>query len=107
MDNDRQNNRPVNLKWVSHAENISHKVAHGTNGLGERHPRAKVTEAGVIEIRRRAANREGHASIARDYAIGASGIYDIVSRRRWRHVEGEAMKARAGGIAQVTQTLKL
>lgn len=86
LDGRRRNNRADNLKWVSHVENQGHKYWHGTNPAGSRHPNAKLSEADVIEIRRRAALLERYQNIANDYEVSYYAIDDIVRRRNWRHV---------------------
>lgn len=62
--------------------------------LGERNPRAKLTrEQAVSAIKRRQAG-ESHASIARDFGVGASTIWATVSGQNWPELES-LRKARA------------
>lgn len=53
---------------------------------GESHPRAKLTEPQVIEIRRRADGGEGCQAIAKDYGVSRTTVGDIKYRRSWRHI---------------------
>lgn len=70
------------LSWKTPAENQADRIAHGTDGRGERHSQAKLTEEKVIEIRSRSHN-ETHASIAEDYGVSRRTISEICARRTW------------------------
>ncbi len=59
------------------------KVAHGTHGLGERNPAAKLTEADVRAIR---ADTRGPVAIARQYGISHPGVIKIKQGLIWKHV---------------------
>lgn len=83
---DRADNRAVNLRWATSAENESDKRAHGRDLTGERHHQAKLTEAQVIEIRRRRAAGEQGRSLAREFGVTESAICSIHNRRSWRYV---------------------
>lgn len=83
LDNDRTNARADNLKWVSKVENHSHRLLHGTHPSGERHPRAKLTEASVVAIRHA---RDPYGLLAARYGVSPYTISDIKRGRRWRHV---------------------
>lgn len=51
---------------------------------GEAHPRHRLTEADVIEIRRRGS--ESHSALGREFGVSHTAIRDIVLRRRWQHI---------------------
>lgn len=53
LDGVRDNNKPGNLQWATKAENEADKVTHGTLVHGERVVTSVLTEAMVIECRRR------------------------------------------------------
>lgn len=53
---------------------------------GSRHPKARLTEADVLVIRRRAVAGEALVAIARDYDYDAGNISSIVAGRIWKHV---------------------
>lgn len=53
---------------------------------GERHWRARLTEAQVVDARARQASGETQASIAVDLGVSQSAISLLVSRKRWRAV---------------------
>ena len=55
--------------------------------VGIRNPHAKLSEAGVIDIRREyAMGGVSVASLARSFGVAKSTIFDIVHRRAWKHV---------------------
>jgi transposase len=56
---------------------------------GEDNPKAKLTIANVLEIRRRRARGEPVVRIARAFGVGVSTIYNAVRGTCWKHVEGE------------------
>lgn len=84
LDGDRGNAAASNLKWVSHAENHGHRRAHGTWPSGERHPRAKLTEASVSEIR---GSGLRYGKLAERYGVSWHTISDIKRGKRWSHAQ--------------------
>ncbi len=82
LDGDRQNNRAVNLRWVTHSENIGHKRLHGTDPRGERHPSARLTDVQASEIRARFAAGEGRASLATAFGVTSHHVWQIATGRR-------------------------
>lgn len=52
IDGNPSNNALDNLEWVTHLENVQHAIRTGlTNNKGVNHPRAKLTDKEVLEIR--------------------------------------------------------
>jgi hypothetical protein len=87
LDGNPSNNSINNICWDTHAVNMADKCKHGTSARGERLHTAKLTEAQVVEIRRRHHEEEvTMAQLARDFSIGYSTIQKIVHRYTWRHV---------------------
>jgi hypothetical protein len=86
LDGVRTNCRADNLAWVSRVENHSHKRAHGTLLLGERHPRAKLSDAQVRELRQRAAAGEKISPMARRMGVHESTARAAVAGKNWRHL---------------------
>lgn len=88
---DRLDNRLVNLEWVSPLENAQRAARAGRlrpNPLkGERHHRAKLTEAKVKAIRARHEQGESHIELAREYGITPSAVRKVIARIRWKHVD--------------------
>jgi hypothetical protein len=86
IDGDRTNNRPDNLRWVTHRENIANSPDHYRWPKGERHHLAKLTADAVRDIRRRRAAGEPLAPIARDYGVSRTAISRAATGRKWGHV---------------------
>ena len=86
LDGDPATNRLVNLVWGTHVANVRDTTIHGTDRktFGEAHPKAKLTEAAVREI------RAAHATelvLAKRYKVDQATIHRVRTRRSWRHVE--------------------
>lgn len=64
--------------------------AHRVSLQGEAHPNAKLTEAQVVEIRRRKGAGESIAVLAREFSVSEALIYFIANGRAWRHVLPDA-----------------
>ena len=88
IDGNKNNNVRSNLEWCTASQNCQH--AHDNriyqNAVGSMCPNAKITEADVIDIRRRALAGEVQQKIADDYGIGRKAITKIINRQRWKHV---------------------
>lgn len=80
----RDDNRPENLSWESPASNNARKVEHGTDPSGERGSRAKLTRPQVDGIRRRAANGETDAALAREHHVGSQTIRRVRLNKTWK-----------------------
>lgn len=75
-------NRISNLMWVTHAENMAHKIGHRTNNS-----RAKLAPYQVVEIRQQAESGKQLSQLAKEYGIKSSQVSKIVKRKRWKWVE--------------------
>lgn len=63
------------------------KRARTSERVGEKNTRAKLTEAHVKEIRRRhSLGGVTYPELGREYGVSTNTIWEIVSRKRWRHV---------------------
>lgn len=84
----KTDNRPENLEWVSSYENNRHALDTGLreSTKGGRHGKAKLTEADIPTIRRRADAGESRARMAEEYGVHYSAIDHIYRRLTWRHV---------------------
>lgn len=86
----RTDNRAVNLRWDTRKNNQHDAIRIGTHMSmhvkGEAHGHHKVTEAQVVEIRKRRASGETYRQISRDYPIQWKAIADICTRKNWPHV---------------------
>lgn len=86
---DQADNRPTNLRWVTHAENEADKVAHGTKSLGERHGMSKLTEEAVRAIRAEySKGRVRQNALANQYGVSKALISLVVRGRGWAHLDG-------------------
>lgn len=68
------------------ADNNADKLAKGRQSKGSKHGFAKLTEEDVSEIRRRHANGEKQKDLAEEYGVSGCAIWQVVSRKYWRHV---------------------
>jgi len=85
----RNDNRLVNLAWVTHKENCSHKILHGTQQRGSTHPNAILTEKQVIRIKKMITAGVVMTDIAEAYEVTPGCIYDIKREKSWRHISWE------------------
>jgi hypothetical protein len=53
---------------------------------GEKHHKAKLTEAQVIEIRRRRAGGETIVSLGLEFGVAHTNISMIANRQIWKHI---------------------
>jgi hypothetical protein len=74
---------PDHLFLGTRTENLEDMTAKGRRVRGEKHGRAKLTEAEVIEIR---ASKDPQRVIAARYGVTPGAIALIQSRRHWRHL---------------------
>jgi hypothetical protein len=78
-DGRKLNNTLNNLTWKTRSENMRDKHRHGTS-------RAKLTEDGVREIRRRRAKGATLTELSDVFGVTVPNISSIVHRRTWKHV---------------------
>lgn len=81
------NNRVENLRWATCTENQRDRFTHGTSNRGEGHGASRLTEAQVREIRARRAAGERNRDLGPIYGVNENTISNIVTRKKWRHVE--------------------
>jgi hypothetical protein len=92
-DDDHGNNRLSNLRWGTKDANVSDRKRNGGFARsaeavrGEKNVTAKLKEEDVRAIKRRFADGESGAEIARDYPeVTASNIYAIKYGKSWSHI---------------------
>jgi hypothetical protein len=86
-DGNPSNNRLTNLIWGTPSQNQMDRVAHGTSNRSERHPRTKLTNQQVIEIRDRYAKGDIlQRELAQEFEVRIGTIGGIIQRRSWVHV---------------------
>lgn len=79
----RTDNRSVNLRWATPAENAADKRRHGTHWQGVAHKQAKLTDADVTAIRQDPAP---DSEIAVRYGVSRSLISGLQRGEGWSHV---------------------
>lgn len=78
IDGNKANNHVSNLRYITHAENIR----KGYDGKrGNNHHSSVLTDQQVNEIRKRRANGERGADLAREFRISQQTICDIIKGR--------------------------
>lgn len=77
---------PEHLGTGTHQENMDQMVSQGRSCGGERHPRARLTEAMVIEIRRLAATGTNVRDLARCFSIQPYYANKIIRCEAWKHI---------------------
>lgn len=70
----------------THADNMADKKAKGRQVRGERAPKAKLTEAQVLELRAEAAAGARVSALARKYGIDRNSVAKIIARKNWSHL---------------------
>lgn len=85
VDGNKWNNHRDNIRWATRAENEADKVRHGKSNHGERNGMSKLTESQVVAIRGRLATGEHPATIAADYGVTKSHIFNIKRGHRHGH----------------------
>lgn len=74
------------LSEGTQADNIRDRDEAGRAPAGERNAWAKLTDAKVVEIRRRHAGGEKQIAIARSLGVGRKCVEHVVHGRNWKHV---------------------
>lgn len=71
-----------------HSEESLKKMSesHIGNQVGEKHPRSKVTEKDVLEIRAAVLNGVSRIVLAEQFGVGKTAIDKIVNRHTWSHI---------------------
>lgn len=83
-DANRINNHVSNLEWCTRLENQRHAIENGLYRIRENHPRAKLNEKQVGEIRKKySLGNTTYKKLADEYGLSKSGIGGIISFRRW------------------------
>jgi len=84
----RQDDRPSNLEWISHRENIRHslRVLGARRARGETNGNAKLTEEAVGEIRRLKSDGWSYCQLAARFGVRKGAIWFVVTGRNWKHV---------------------
>jgi len=65
---------------------MSELSARATRAVGERHPKAKLTDEQVRDIRARHAAGESIKGIARSLPLGRTTVQQVIRRKSWNHL---------------------
>jgi len=90
-DGDKANNRPENLEWCTHAENMAHALATGlfpkvwNPRIGQASHKAKLCDAQVYEIRSRYPG-ETIKALAALFDVSQASVSAIVHGKSWQHL---------------------
>lgn len=77
---------PAHLFIGTHAQNMRDMSLKGRAARGVRGPRAKLTEADVLNIRAHRAAGIGVEAIGRIFAVSGEQVSKICTRRQWAHL---------------------
>lgn len=83
----RDDNRLSNLRWDTRKNNFADRDRHGTTARGTRHGMVKLSEADVLEIRKRRAAGARTKDLGKQFGVRHSTISSIALGRTWSHVK--------------------
>lgn len=80
--------RPAHLRLGTHGDNAVDRDRKGRARqlAGEAHPRARLTDEDVEEIRRRRKAGETYRELAEAFGVSRVHAGDVANGRRWKHV---------------------
>jgi len=78
--------RPDHLFLGTHVENMKDMVKKGraSKRKGSSHPRSKLTENKIVEIRK---ENLSMSKIAAKYGIGKTTVFHILNKNTWNHIK--------------------
>lgn len=79
----RDDARPENLKWVTPAENSSHRILHGTQAAGEMHGMAKMNKKKVSEMRKLYTSGAKQRDLSSQFGMDQVTVSAIVNNKLW------------------------
>jgi len=84
---DKTDNSASNLEWTTRSENVRHALRTGLikPTHGEQRHNAKLTTQDVFEVRRLRRSGRTLASLARQFGVSITGVWNILNGRSWRH----------------------
>lgn len=88
-DQDKTNNSKKNLEYVTKKYNLREAGRHGRmarDTAGEKHPKSKLTESDVHQIRKLFATGSKRRDLANRFGVTWEAIHMVVTRKAWRHI---------------------
>lgn len=82
-DGNAKNNHKGNVRWDTRVNNEADRIVHGTHNRGERHGLSKLKDLQVLEIKTKLKAGRSQRSLAKEYGVSQSAIYDIKTGKRW------------------------
>lgn len=82
----RDDNSLSNLYWGTPSRNQLDRRRDGTSNQGERGPNHLLTEAIVVECRRRYAAGESQAALCREFGVTSGAMSSAIKGRTWAHL---------------------
>ena len=79
-------NRPRNLRYDTHKNNLADRSKHGRTVMGERHHLAKLTSEDVKEILALSASGVSKRALAARFNVTRGSISHIKAGRNWKHI---------------------
>jgi len=86
LDGVRKNNLLSNLKWGTVGENAKDRIDHGRMPRGENHAFAKLTNSGVLSIRKLWDEGLSAKKISGRFKTTVMRAWKIGKRKAWKHV---------------------
>ena len=89
IDDDKLNNRPENLQWLTAEANLTKGFKTGAHTVGEKRNAGKpvkLTDANVREIREMIADGLGNSEIGHMFGVTCGCIYAIRAGKSWTHI---------------------
>jgi NUMOD4 motif/HNH endonuclease len=85
-DGKKHRNFASNLEYGTSLENHHDKKRHGTDPVGTRNGRAKLTDHDVRDIRSAYDNGVTQVALAAQYGLTQASVSALILRKTWRHV---------------------
>jgi hypothetical protein len=94
INGDPFDNRLENLVWVTHRENMRHRIPHGTNNPGEKNPMTRLTNDSVVRMRGMFSRKEQEvADLAKTFGLATRSVYYILRGWRWKYAGGPIVES--------------
>jgi hypothetical protein len=101
----RADNRAANLEYSTYSKNNAHayRVLKRPSVHGEQNGHARLTDAIVRELRRRATAGESLGALAREFGVSRPTVSIAVSGKTWAHLNDDAPPVTADDFDQPRQ----